>query len=356
MGLAHGIGIGISFKRSSGSWSSFWSHQPEVLFFGLYSEISDGKMPNKVPGATDYLTVAGSAGSETFKCSNTAAYIAADTDKIWFDIGVNQRTALTSELIGYDFTRTIVYYGNSAPYSIVAIMILSSNLDTDKMRDDFDLSIWWSGVLSSYGNLKGNRGASKSTWNEWIIYDTFTGANDTLLSAHVPDVNLGGGYTLLNDFRITGNKAVSTTSGGYASAFMVVTGKANFDMTIELTLPNQDNFAGGVVFRRNASTSFWSLLVLRIGGGANLLIRMDVLKAGTATEDLIHFNPVFVAGKGILRLVVSGNTHDVYWNGVKGIDGYVGDGTYATATTHGLRCYQDATYKEIQYDNFRIKL
>ena len=50
---------------ASQSWESYWANQTEVLFFGLYSEISGGQMPNKKTGSSDYLTVAGSAGSET---------------------------------------------------------------------------------------------------------------------------------------------------------------------------------------------------------------------------------------------------------------------------------------------------
>lgn len=159
-------GIGRRVDQDAGvSWSSYWTHQSEVLFFGLYSEISGGQMPNKVTGATDFLTVAGVAGSETYQCPNTAPYQTADTDYIWFKTDVSQRTTTTAELIGYDFTRTIIKYANAAPYAIEAIMILSSDVDTAKMRDDFDLSIWWSNVLSAYGNVKENRGVGQSVWS-----------------------------------------------------------------------------------------------------------------------------------------------------------------------------------------------
>lgn len=160
-----GIAIGIPFRRGGGaSWDAFWKSQPEVLFFGLYSEISGGQMPNKVTGATDFLTVAGVAGSETYQAPDTAPYQIADTDYIWFKTDVSQRTTTTAELIGYDFTRTIIKYANTSPYVIEAIMILSSDVDTAKMRDDFDLSVWWNDTLSAHGNLKGNRSSGKSVW------------------------------------------------------------------------------------------------------------------------------------------------------------------------------------------------
>ena len=151
-------------RRAGGSWMRFWATQSDVLFFGLVSEISGGQMPNKVTGATDYLTVTGAAGSYTFECPNTAPYIAADTDYIWFEVDETLRTTTESELVSYDFTRSIIKYEDVSDYSIEAIMILSSDVDTNKMRDDFHLSIWWSDVLSLHGSVKGNRGIGQAKY------------------------------------------------------------------------------------------------------------------------------------------------------------------------------------------------
>jgi hypothetical protein len=69
---------GIWVGRGGGaSWSSYWSSQSEVLFFGEISKITGGRLYNQKSGATDYLTVGGAAGSYTFQCPNTAPYIAA---------------------------------------------------------------------------------------------------------------------------------------------------------------------------------------------------------------------------------------------------------------------------------------
>ena len=153
--------IVIGARRRGVNWVSYWATQPEVLFFGLYSEIADGKMPNKVNGATDYLTVAGSAGFETYQCPNTAPYIAADTDYIWFSVVCgSQRTVSTAELIGYDLQKTPVKYEDSAPNEIVAIMILSSAVTGDKkdrMFQDFWLPILWDNSLNANGHVKSNR-------------------------------------------------------------------------------------------------------------------------------------------------------------------------------------------------------
>ena len=143
---------------------SYWKTLNEVLFFGEISKIRDGKLYNQKAGATDFLTVGGVAGSYTFQAPDTAPYKTADTDYIWFKSDASQRTTTEAELIGYDFTRSIIKYEDVSDYSIQAIMILSSDLDTSKMRNDFHLSRWWDNTLSLYGNIKGNRAIGKNVW------------------------------------------------------------------------------------------------------------------------------------------------------------------------------------------------
>lgn len=150
----------IPFSKKGISWQAYWTTQPEVLFFGLYSEITGGQMPNKVDGATDFLTVAGSAGSETYQAPNTAPYIAADTDHIWFQSDNTQRTVLTAELINFDLQRTPVKYNDAAPNAIVAIMILNQaviGVQRNRMFEHFWLPILWDNNLNAYGHVKSNR-------------------------------------------------------------------------------------------------------------------------------------------------------------------------------------------------------
>lgn len=170
-------------------------------------------MLNKVPGASDYLTVAGTAGSETYEAPNDADYIAADSDKIWFKVDdSSQRTVTTAELIGYDFSRTLVYYEDTSPNSIKAILILKSGATLSSAKDqkariDLHLSVWWDGTLSSYGNLKDNRGVGKSTWIEGEVVTYLNGISTALsdtqilnLNTVVKDLKIGLGISLLSDF------------------------------------------------------------------------------------------------------------------------------------------------------------
>jgi hypothetical protein len=153
-------------------FNAVWTPQKlgdKILFWGKYSEISSGQMPNKVTGSTDFLTVSGSVGSETYQCPNTQDYIDADTDYIWFKTNLVQRNTTTAELVGYDFPRTIIKYDNISPYALREIIILKvgevlTSNEENHLRDYANLSIWWSNVLSFHGILKGNRNLSQSLW------------------------------------------------------------------------------------------------------------------------------------------------------------------------------------------------
>lgn len=147
----------------------------KVLFWGKVSEISGGQMPNKVTGATDFLTVAGSP--YTFQCPNTAPYIAADTDYIWFKTDASQRITTTAELIGYDLQRTPVKYLDDAPNTIEDIVILKAGESlTAGERDDLfkymHLSILWDNSFNDNGRLKSNRALEQLLWKP--EYDSST--------------------------------------------------------------------------------------------------------------------------------------------------------------------------------------
>lgn len=116
--------------------------------------------------ATDYIPATSAA---TFALPNTAPYIAADQDYLWFDSGGSPRAVTVAELIGYDFNRTFVMYADSSPYHIYAIGVLAdgetlTESDWNELHAFFDLSIFYTGELNLYGHLKENRTIGKSEW------------------------------------------------------------------------------------------------------------------------------------------------------------------------------------------------
>jgi len=170
-GLRHS-GIGFPLAIKGGVAKPNGAH---FLFWGKYSEISGGQMPNKITGATDYLTIAGVAGSETYQAPHNATYEAADTDYIWFKTDSTQRTTTTAELIGYDLQRTLVKYDDNSPYQIREIIILKAGetLTASERNIIFQymwLPILWDNNLNAYGHIKGNR-IGQNLWYPAIVLD-----------------------------------------------------------------------------------------------------------------------------------------------------------------------------------------
>ena len=152
------IGYG---SRNNRGWTARYTNNDDVLFFAETSNIADGKLYNQKTGATDYLTVGGTEGSYIFQCPDSAPYIAADTDFIWFEVDETPRTVLEAELIDYDLQRTPVGYLDDDPNSLFVIMILSSELTGDRLNmmfRDFRLHPLWNDNWNDNGFTKSNRG------------------------------------------------------------------------------------------------------------------------------------------------------------------------------------------------------
>jgi len=128
--------------------------------------------------ASDYISIAGkdfatdyipATSSATFTIPNTADYVNADDDNLWFDSGGSLRSVTVAELIGYDFNRTFVMYADDTPYHIYAIGLLAdgetlTESDWNELHAFFNLSIFYTGTLNLYGHLKANRTIGKSEW------------------------------------------------------------------------------------------------------------------------------------------------------------------------------------------------
>lgn len=133
-----------------------------ALFYGSIDNITDNKLYNEVTGTSDYISVSGSTGSYTFQCPNTAPYISADTDYIWFKSNGNIRTTTEAELIGYDLQRTPVKYDDESPLTLRTILILKSDItlsedERNALFNSMQLSILWDNSFNEYGHIKENR-------------------------------------------------------------------------------------------------------------------------------------------------------------------------------------------------------
>ena len=174
-----GIRIGIGGLTIGSSSSRGWTTQYKSLcdFLWVEGKLSATELLDQ-SGNNNHVTITGkdfvtdyipATSAATFDCPNNAIFIANDTDNLWINKNEESRGVEVSELIGYDFARTIVWYDNDAPHHIRAIMILKSTVtltaaQINKMHTDFQLSMFWSGALNVNGFVKANRGLAQNVW------------------------------------------------------------------------------------------------------------------------------------------------------------------------------------------------
>lgn len=157
MSLGVNLGIGLTNQLAFGRGLPY-TIKNKLLFLGNYSSIVDGKMPNAL--GSDWLTVNGVAGSETYQCPNTPEYKSADKDLYWFDFS-GARAVTSSDMVSYDLNRTFIYYNGSSPFNIISIAIAKQDAiftqeELDTITKYFHLSIFWSGGIEIYGEIKNN--------------------------------------------------------------------------------------------------------------------------------------------------------------------------------------------------------
>lgn len=109
--------------------------------------------------ATNYIPAISTA---TFAIPDNATYKTADEDLLWANSGGVVLEKTTSQLVEFDYTRTLIKYSNNSPYNIQAIGILKTGealnaTEIDEVHKYFKLWLYWSGVLNANGYIKGNR-------------------------------------------------------------------------------------------------------------------------------------------------------------------------------------------------------
>jgi hypothetical protein len=168
--------LGTLGTSGSRAWTPRSLGSKVVGWFREADEVA-GQQPNKVTGASDYLTIASGSGlNKVYTLPNTTPYKNADTDYCWWKSDSSLSTSTGSRLISFDFARTIIKYDNATPYVLREIIILAAGatLTIDEMnslRDYAQLSIWWNNVSSDHGMIKGNRSGEQSIWTPEITTD-----------------------------------------------------------------------------------------------------------------------------------------------------------------------------------------
>lgn len=195
------IGNTIVNRRGGGiSWQTYWITQNIFDFFWFEgaSNVTATELVDK-SGNGNNVTITGkdfatayipATSAATFDCPNNATFIADDTDNLWINKNEESRGVEVSELIGYDFGRTIVWYDDASPHHIRAIGILKSTVtltqaQIDKLHTDFHLALFWSGVENVNGFVKANRGLAQSVWT--AVSEAALNYSDTYETAVLAD-------------------------------------------------------------------------------------------------------------------------------------------------------------------------
>jgi hypothetical protein len=159
-----GIGIGISKYLRWYFWRPFMSYLWETFTLGnfLISEFVDRRRITITNKDFSTVYIPGSS-TATFKLQADADFKTDDSaDHLWFDVLGNQRSVTTAELYSKDYTMTVTKTKHSAPYDVSRIGLLENGTvltpeQNDQLHQDFELWLFWSGVLNEYGYIKENR-------------------------------------------------------------------------------------------------------------------------------------------------------------------------------------------------------
>jgi len=171
--LRHTPPIGARMT-SKFSWARYWASRFDFFYIGglngdTLKDITGNGYDITITGkdfSSDYIPYTSEA---TFQIPDNATLKVDDTDYLWFDRNGVVRNVEVSELVGYDFARTIIKYDNSTPYHIRFIGILKSGVtltaaQVDRLHTYFELPLFWSGVENVNGVIKGNRGLTQNVW------------------------------------------------------------------------------------------------------------------------------------------------------------------------------------------------
>lgn len=165
------------------------------------------------------------AGSEaTFSLPDVAGLKVDDEDNLWFDESGNVLQLTVTDLVGQDYTRTLVKYSNFEPYNIDWIGVLKStaNPTTDQWNQLYRyFQLWFlrEGTIHDYGVLKENRtlGVVEAVP---VDFELISRGNGTVVSTlnisstHDFELSIDGEGSFYNDFNQTiplGNPYIVTS-------------------------------------------------------------------------------------------------------------------------------------------------
>jgi hypothetical protein len=177
-----------------------------------------------------------------------------------------------------------------------------------------------------------------------LLYDTFTGTNNTLLTTHTMDV--GPGWTaVVNNWKISTNQAVPNSSGNECLD-VADSGQSNVTAAVDSDFTNVgSNTDACLIIRYQDSSNYWLLQLIAASNVLKLYEKGSgsfVLRGSTSYT--VSINTTYT-----LEIVASGNNFTCYVNGVSELT-YTGS-DFNTATKCGIRSFYSIN---MNLDNFKV--
>lgn len=332
---------------SGGRMPYTWAVSAGVLPTGLSLNSSNGAITG-TPSAV---------GTFAFTISATDVWGAVGTKSLSITIALLVLSLSPSSLLNGDtgtaYSQTVTASGGTGPYtySVTAgalptgLSLNSSNgaiTGTPGAAATYNFTIGAVDSSGAPGPYAGSRAYSVViALLTTLLVDNFTGADNTLLSAHTPDTNPGGNVWAGPGFgtaqvKITTNRAVPATGGSVNDDEIDVL-NADVTITCDYIASGASNPFSGIVFRYQDSTHYWW------AGAQNAVWGIFEVATARATAAV-----TLAAQTYALKVVLSGNTITLFVDGVQKCT--FSSANQATATKHGLRI-QGAAEK---FDNLRI--
>lgn len=207
-------------------------------------------------------------------------------------------------------------------------------------------------LFSKYGKKK-----SVSSGPTTLFYDTFTGADGTLLTAHTPDVDVvGGGW---------GNYVYSAP---LSDTHRIVSGKSVASNIVKLPLSAADVGTANVTIIADINTGYAaseSIVVGRLTDGSNQwLFDLDnngnklviyERTAGTAVQRASSSVTVADSEDWTMTVTMNGTALSVTAvSGIKTATASYTSSSFSTNTKHGIASYTATSLPLMTFDEFKV--
>ena len=189
--------------------------------------------------------------------------------------------------------------------------------------------------------------------SDLLVSDTFTGATGTLLTAHAPDVNVGGApWSVTGETTGTGPTlsagGVGLTAGSGHVQATLLTGAADVRLGVDYRVGGSTQPVAGLVVRMTDANNY---LLLQFYQNTLRFYRRQA-GAYTLLGSSAALGPVASGSTQRLEVRTAGSALTGWWNGMQVVQAT--DTVQQSATRHGLNWYPpyDPT---ATYDNLEIR-